>query len=218
MPFPTTSVVDTFERADESPLAGQWATMSGIIANGAILSGNTAMGNGVDSASYLPAQVFASGEASLRFVAPWGAVGAPQVVITFNAQNPAGGGTFNSYFVGWDIAQGGGITIGSFSLGTQQRINNVGQPVAGDFFGGRVYGHTVEGWVYKAATGLWKRYAQKEINPVLGSGPIGLYIHEEISNDAKVDLFAAGQYSIADDQGNDPGGQTNTHFVGRGIA
>lgn len=195
MPFPATSVLDNFNRADENPLAnGNW---TGPIENGnsqlklatnVVTSAAAAQGT-----SYWSAQQFnADQEAFCDISHKTGASGKVQA-IWLRVQNPNNASTAAAYIV---IAASLDNLMQFYKLTSGHTYTHLGSDIsqtmtAGDSFGARITGTTLEGW-YLVAGGSWTQLGTRSDGSISGAGYIGAEVDDQSGT---IDNFGGGNVS-----------------------
>ncbi len=189
MAFPTTSALDTFTRANEDPLTGNWARLV-YATTGLQLISNVAVGHvGAGSASYwLAASYGASSEAWGTLATKWTGDSISMYVIT-NVQSAGVGSSEDFYLLGIYGSSGDVMEV--------YRVDNevptlLGATVtgltitAGDKLGLENIGGTLKGYQFNG--GAWNLRVTRT-DTTYGAGNIGMGAD---NNTVSIDDFGGG--------------------------
>lgn len=191
-PFPTTPLLDTFNRANENPLASPWTSIAEV--GGLQLTSNQVAPTAGYAGSYRG--LFLNAEAWVTI--PTLVAGTETILLTryqdAGGASPIRDSRRRGYLVVHVLAGGYAIhrmddgnnvvlTSGSFSGGTL---------VSGDSLGFRSVGGTHEAWM-KRGSGAWTFVAQVTDSTYQNAGAIGLQSSEPTS---RYDNFGGGEYAV----------------------
>lgn len=188
MTFPTTSILDDFNRADETPLSGggNWAALDQFIANLDLASNRVTSSGGY---SYWTTSTDANCESYSTFISG-------SSVRIFARLKDVGG---DSIFDGYCIAYVGGTLI--LMKATNSTLAQIGVSsysvtlVSGNKIGLRCLGSTIEGWLY--SSGVWANV----LSETDSTYPNGGYIGVGIDSGSVLDDFGGGTW-IDPDKGS----------------
>lgn len=186
MAFPTTPILDNFNRADSGTLGSNW-TISGdvdlaISSNQAAPSSAAAFNN-----DYYNVKTFLNCEAYVTVnVKPTNGD-----LMGLQARFQSGGETYYLEIISdagtdtWALGYFDGISSGfELDSGTQEITN-------GDSFGIACIGSSIQAW-YKSGAGAWTLLSSKEDTTLTADGFLGLYAEPAADTNIRFDNFGGG--------------------------
>lgn len=188
MPFPSTGILDSFDRANEGPPpSAEWTTpagVSGLIVSGSLCAANAANALGIFSAS----SVGPNCEAYYTVTTATGA--AAQVQVWARAKDIASAATIDGYSISVTEAATDSWAINSITNGIASQLGaSFGQEVSnGDSIGIECFGSNIAAW-YKASGGSWIKLAERTDTTYAASGYIGIGI---MDTTGRVNDFGGG--------------------------
>jgi hypothetical protein len=191
--FPTTGILDNFNRADENPLAnGTWTCPSQTGAGGLSLTSNQANSTfGSADCYWSPSTFGPNSEAFVTITVPSGVC----VALHLRLNNP-NSSSLNGYWYEWCGVAGAGndtFTIYRIDNGSFTSIAAGTQEVSsGDSIGAEAIGSSLKMY-YKAAAGSWVQVVSVTDNTYSGSGRIGLHLEDTTE---RADDFGGGTVAL----------------------
>jgi len=171
--FPTTSVLDDFMRANESPLTGNWTNQMVSGTGGINLTSNQLVCGGVFCSAYWNAATFGP-DMEAYFTIP--TVGATGSCVSTVLRGSGTGATFTGYLLfacksaGTDTFEFYGLNNTTFTMigsTINQEFSN------GDSIGASIVGTTLKAY-YQAGAGAWTEIGSETDATYSGTGFIGL--------------------------------------------
>jgi len=185
--FPTTEILDTFTRADQNPITGNWSTPTGgTAANDIQLVSNVIAGTVADfnNAWWNPTTYGPDCEAYVTIGVPIGA----SCSVLARIQQPGSSATIDGYLATTD---GTSVRLGRYINGGWSQIgSSFGIALdTGDKIGIRCINSQIELWTY--SSGSWTRRISTTDDSISAAGYIGVEINGTI---ATFDDFGGGTY------------------------
>lgn len=198
MTFPTTAVLDTFNRADENPLGnGNWSTIAPyddgalkLVSNQAAMSGLITEYNG----SYWSAATFGA-DCEAYVTIPTAPVATGRIYLNWRVANPTSATLFSGYTLELIKVNAGTDTLKVFrtdnAVDTQLGAT-INQEVSdGDALGISMVGATITVY-YQASGGSWTALTTRSDSTYTGAGYIVLQI--ALGTLTRCDQFGGGTY------------------------
>lgn len=191
--FPSTSILDNFNRANENPIAGGWSANPvyfGISTARVVSNTLRARNTGTDTIAhpYWNTTFAANQEA---YVTVSDASTVSDVLVLCRATDVNTGTFLNDHYA--VRMTGGNFSLRETINDTDADLASVAQTLSsGDSLGIRCNSTTISGW-YKASGGSWVKLLQVTDNSLTGSGFIGIMLTVTSSGTGDLDDFGGGE-------------------------
>lgn len=159
MPPWTENVLDSFNRADESPIAGNW---TGPIAAGIAqlkLTSNALAPNTTFGGSWWQREIYPADQFAHITISAIGGSGIGAALTLYCRAQSVGTSSLDGYIVTYDDTSGIQVRLWREDNGSDTQIGSsftTGTATAGDKIGVRAIGNTIEAWFAPAGTGVWQ--------------------------------------------------------------
>lgn len=192
--FPTTAVLDDFNRANEGPPpSANWSEITAISSGSSlvVVSNQLESNLGANRTGYWNPSTFGP-DSEVRIKIPTKGSGVASTRLYLRLNNPTNAGTVTSYLA--IATPSGSIYFYRIDGGPTyvQLGGTISQTVTdGDSFGASIVGSTFTIY-YKVGAGAWAALDTRTDATYSGAGYLGVGIDQSVSGDVKLDDFGGG--------------------------